>query len=304
MRKVTDYPFTMSGSPRDSLARDSTCRIPLQDGSTARRDGLATVRDTQHFAERTVVCPCVYKRQPLYFPGHLHGEVLRSEGDTDLIERWVVDGGAVRGWRVRRGLDADALRITFEHDRPQPPLTRMLGEWTIEARGDAGSAVSVRHTFTADGDDPGVLAGVAAGLDRAVPRQLGQTAQIAEDLPGLRRRTVRQVLSETVDADLPAVYKVLLDAAADSAGRFAHTGLPDTVVVYKQISGLDPRFATVTGQFRLSDTPAGVTVKAVRSVVLSPAPAGPEDPAAVRDELAASLATTLRGLRAGRATLD
>lgn len=86
-------------------------------------------------------------------PSVVHVEYRARAEDTDLIERWVLDGGQLRSWRARRFLDPDRGVVRFEHQSPQSPILRLVGEWRVTRSQPRETVVQLRHEWTVQGDD-------------------------------------------------------------------------------------------------------------------------------------------------------
>ncbi|MEV4053691.1 SRPBCC family protein [Amycolatopsis sp. NPDC049688] len=216
---------------------------------THRTTGPGRARDCYDLVADVVAAP-------QHFPTHLHAEILRHDGGRDLVERWVLDQGSVRGWRFWRELDEPGLRIVFEHHEPRPPLLRMRGVWTFREQGP-DTLIEVRHAFAlADGD---ATARFAADLDRKVPLQLAHIAGLAGDLGHRRRRTVRREEAQVVPGTCESVYERIVADEADD-GTSARVHLPPHGIVAKQHSGLAPDIEALTGEYRLAEDPGGVRV--------------------------------------------
>ncbi|NGO71626.1 SRPBCC family protein [Streptomyces boncukensis] len=233
---------------------------------------------------------------PQYVATHLHAEIVRTQSpERDLVARWVIDGGAARGWRLWRTRDTGGLVITFEHETPKPPLSGMRGEWRFEEQPDGGTRVRVRHAFDlAPGTDPSAAAKVAELLDGNVPRQVAEFAELAGRIGTLRRNTVvsdRAVRSAVPRGELAACAA---GAVADDA-RWARVEPAEGRLVFKRHTGLEPELHSSTGEFRLVPEDGGTTVRLRRAVTLA-GPASEERRRAARARLDAEVREQLADL--------
>lgn len=227
---------------------------------------------------------------PQLFPTHLHAEVVgEPHGAEDLIERWVIDGESVRGWRAHRTLDRDALRIVFQHEKAKPPLTLMRGEWLFRQDGET-TTVRCTHTLDAPADAAAAVEQFLAGLDRVVPRQLSHLKMLGESLPQLRASTFGVELTGLVDLAVSDVYEKAVAGETSDDGSWRRVCLPAEKIVYKKVAGLGSPVQSLTGELRFESVASGARVVARRTVTLEPQ-AGPS----VREVVAEQLAEEARG---------
>ncbi|WP_328786206.1 MULTISPECIES: SRPBCC family protein [unclassified Streptomyces] len=226
---------------------------------------------------------------PQYFPTHLYAEIASIESaHRDLVGRWVVDNGTVRGWRLWRTRDTEALAISFEHEAPKPPLTRMRGNWTFEALADGGTHVRVRHTFELATTTPAEAAEqVCAKLDDNVPAQLDNLAALACHIDVLRANTFTSERAVRVDAPAASLAENAASSLGDPA-QWALLELADGLLVFKQHAGLEPHLHTSTGEYRRTEEADGTTVRLRRTVTLSGRPS-PQEAARAREQLEADV---------------
>jgi ribosome-associated toxin RatA of RatAB toxin-antitoxin module len=145
---------------------------------------------------------------PRFFPPQLHSEILRSDGDADVVRRWVFAGGAVRAWNARRELDPVAGRIVFSHENPEPPVRSQRGEWRFSAAPGEGTLIELTHTVAAD--VPEVAERIAADLDRTGPMQLAGYRKVAEWGSRRTELVVTAELSTVVGGTAADGYAALL----------------------------------------------------------------------------------------------
>ncbi|WP_435611882.1 PPOX class F420-dependent oxidoreductase [Streptomyces sp. bgisy159] len=234
---------------------------------------------------------------PRYFPTHLHAEVVgEPAGNRDLVARWVIDNGAVRGWRLWRTQDTDNLVIAFEHETPKPPLSAMRGEWRFEETA-GGTRIRVRHSFgLAPGTDPAAAGKVAAQLDGNVPRQLAQIAELAGRIDALRAATVTDEQSVRIAAPRAEVESRAAGLLTEDAG-WIHVTPSEGHLVLKQHTGLAPHLHSATGSCHFTEEAGGTTVRLRRTLTLTPE-ATPEDIATARKQLHTDLHAQLTALTA------
>jgi ribosome-associated toxin RatA of RatAB toxin-antitoxin module len=238
------------------------------------------------------------QQSPQWFPTHLHNELVERSGSADVVDRYVIDNGSVRSWRTRLEMDRDALRIGFAHYKPKPPLTGMRGEWSF--RQDGGPThVRVTHSLEAPAGSAGVIAKLAADLDRHVPRQLAQIKLLGARLAQLRAATVSVenagVIAGTADL---AFQRALAGETADEQ-TWQRVCLAPAKIVCKRINGLDARTDTLTGEYRLTERAGAVDVLIRRTVTLKP-PAGEGALAKVRQLLERDVRAQLEHLGTAR----
>ncbi|MGW4940921.1 SRPBCC family protein [Actinoplanes sp. NPDC004185] len=224
---------------------------------------------------------------PRYFPTHLHAEILDTDGERDLVERWVIDDGKVRSWQFWRQRGDGPLRIVFEHHEPRPPLSRMRGDWTFLPQGDA-TLMRVSHSFELVSGDPADAKRMAEGLDRKIPHQLADLSRLGQSLGELRERTVTDTRTALVRGSRDDVYRRVLAGETNDAGAWARALVPPRKVVFKRL-GTMPGVHSLTGDFVISETADGVRVTARQTVTTAP---GAEPYSAVRlaSELTSALA--------------
>ncbi|MFI8931160.1 aromatase/cyclase [Streptomyces sp. NPDC053474] len=227
---------------------------------------------------------------PRYFPTHLYAEVVAAESaERDLVARWVIDQGAVRGWRLWRTRDTEALTIAFQHETPKPPLSHMRGEWRFEGQADGGTRVRVRHAYALAPDaPPGAGDTVARQLDGNVPGQLRAIAGLAGSIDALRRNTVTTARSVRVAAPRAALVAAAARAMGDGTA-WAHLELPDGRLVFKRYAGLPPHLHTVSGELRCTEEASGTTVRLTGTATLAGPSVDEEATVAARKELEADL---------------
>lgn len=210
-------------------------------------------------------------RAPQFFPTHLHARIVRVENpERDLVERWVIDNGSVRGWRMFRTRDTVGLVITFQHETPKPPLSHMRGEWRFEETGDGGTKVTVAHRFDLlEGAGPAAADKTAAMLDGNVPKQLAGIAALGERIDALRAATTDSMRQVRVAAPVAEVAAAAAALVGDAA-RYAQVRPDEGRLVFKQHGGLDERVYCATGVFDFVEEDGGVSVRLARTVTLVP----------------------------------
>lgn len=215
---------------------------------------------------------------PQYFPTHLHAEVVRRESaERDLVERWVIDAGAVRGWRLWRTVDEARFTITFEHERPKPPLTSMRGSWSFTPAGTGGTLVRATHSFEVADADPTSVARIAENLDKNVPVQLKGIAKLVGRIGRLREQTVTSEHSAVVAGAPEKLYNLAVLGETNDERIWSRALLPDLRIVYKLREGLPAELYASTGQYRFREAGEGTEVTVRRAVTLT----GEADGAAV-----------------------
>ncbi|SEG93535.1 Ribosome association toxin PasT (RatA) of the RatAB toxin-antitoxin module [Actinacidiphila yanglinensis] len=212
---------------------------------------------------------------PQYFPTHLHAWIVRTESpERDLVERWVIDNGSVRGWRLFRTRDTEKLVIAFQHETPKAPLSFMRGEWRFEETADGGTLITVAHRFDLVGGAPEAAAAKAAGmLDANVPKQLAGIAALAGRIDALRAATTDSVRHVRVAAPAGEVVASATALVGDDES-YARVRPEEGRLVFKQHAGLAPGLHSSTGAFEFLQEDGGVTVRLSRSVTLAPQAGG------------------------------
>ncbi|WP_053847766.1 SRPBCC family protein [Streptomyces sp. NRRL B-24085] len=234
---------------------------------------------------------------PQYFATHLHAEIVRAESaERDLVARWVIDGGAPRGWRLWRVRDTENLLISFEHETPRPPLTAMRGEWRFERLADGGTRLRVRHSFEpAEGAGPAAADKVARQLDDNVPRQLAGIARLAGSIEALRRDTLTSVRTVRVQAPREEVAARAAGTLPDGAAHWVCVEPSEGRLVFKRHTELAPQLHASTGEFGFTEEQGGTTVRLRRTVTLT-GPVPEEESRVARKQLDADVRDQLTEL--------
>jgi aromatase len=84
---------------------------------------------------------------PLVFPGTVHVEYLTHTETEERLQIWAVNGDNARTWTSHRRIDNDGMRVTFQQEKPAPPVASMIGQWHIEALAENRSKVTLSHTY-------------------------------------------------------------------------------------------------------------------------------------------------------------
>ncbi|GAA0925276.1 aromatase/cyclase [Virgisporangium aurantiacum] len=241
-----------------------------------------------------------------FFPGVVHAESAErgadTGADTDVIDRWTLDGEVIRGWRARRTLDRAGGTITFEHVDPRPPVTFTTGRWRFTPDGDARTTVELRHEFgTAD---PAAAAAVAARMEQGITTQLDRLRQVAEQRDEILDLEITYQVSLLIKGRLEDVYDYFYDArqwpariphclrtdvredepdrqlvemevtvpsGAVHVTRQARVCFPNDKIMWRQIGGLPPLDQALFGYTRFEQRPDGVLTTSCTTEVLKPA---------------------------------
>lgn len=191
---------------------------------------------------------------PRWLPSHLHAEVTPTdEPGVDVVRRWVVDGGAVRSWSVRRRCDPGALTVVFEHVKP-PLLT---GRWRfLPVAG--GTRVEVTHEVV--GPEEAV-----ARVDANVPRQLAGYRTVAEYGPQRDGFVVETRVSTVVVCGVVEARRQVLAGLRSAVHVVLDCG--DVVAKYLEV----PEWAIARcGRWSFEQGPDGVVVSRVETTTLKP----------------------------------
>ncbi|GGS05680.1 hypothetical protein GCM10010269_50730 [Streptomyces humidus] len=258
---------------------------------------------------------------PRLSPTVVHIERVRGDARGDVIQRWVVDGGAPRTWQVARTLDAARGRISFDQLNAAPPVAAMHGEWCIRARAEGGTDVELSHAWTLTGGGEEAARRMAERMDGGITEQLRGLKRFAEHLDALTRHEytdetevfLPQPPVEAVEGlwdparwpeVLPGCRTATVTAEAErclsvdlgtTAGgpvlRRCYVRPAATVIVWKQTEGLPPFCRSVRGEIRARPAAGGCTVSVRRTDGL--------DPVALAGLPAAAVAERVAGIRAG-----
>jgi aromatase len=253
---------------------------------------------------------------PRLSPTVVHIERLEGDAGHDVIQRWVVDGGVPRTWRVARTLDAAGGRISFDQLIAAPPVAAMHGEWWIQAGAEGGTEVELSHAWTLTDSGEEAARRVAGRMDSGIGGQLRGLKHFAEHLDALTRHEFTDETSvflptppvETVDGFwdparwpelLPDCRKVTVAAEAErclsvdlgttasgSVLRRCYVRPTATLIVWKQTEGLPPFCRSVRGEVRARPTAGGSTVSVRRTDSLDPAVLAGLPAAAVAERVA------------------
>ncbi|ADP79387.1 aromatase/cyclase [Pseudofrankia inefficax] len=119
-------------------------------------------------------------RWPAVFGPTVHVEHRWRDAGAERFQLWATANGEVKTWTSRRTLDPVAGRITFEQERSQAPIASMGGEWSFSPDGPHSTLITLRHHFTAVGDDPAAVEWIGVALDRNSEAELASLRRIAE----------------------------------------------------------------------------------------------------------------------------
>jgi len=233
---------------------------------------------------------------PLVFPGTVHVEWLDRTAAEETLRIWAVNGTTARRWTSRRLLDPAGLSVTFQQERPEPPVEFMQGRWQMKPMASARTLVTLSHTYRAVGDEPAALTWIEDFVDRVSQGQLQALREFAASGGPV-------VVEETVDLGCPVetAYALAEDCGAwgvtDGPIRPAVTRwlLPDLPLTDLMVTGRDggtracqlarvcrqdshiafkdmlpaPPVAAQIGCLRFSRLPEGTRVEARELVVMS-----------------------------------
>ncbi|MEV4926781.1 SRPBCC family protein [Streptomyces roseoverticillatus] len=244
---------------------------------------------------------------PRLSPTVVHIERLEGDDRGDVIQRWVMDNGAPRTWRVARTLDPEQGRISFDQLRAAPPVAAMHGEWSIRPAAGGQTRVELRHEWTLSGGDEETARRMAARMDAGITAQLRGLKRFAENLDAV---TAHELAEETVvfvpgsvaevsallwDVErwpetLSGCRAVTVSAEAEGCvlaeiGTVPGPGAPEphggtarrccvrpseSLIVWKQTEGLPEFYRSLRGAARLTPLPGGVEVRVSRTDSLDP----------------------------------
>ncbi|MFC9297023.1 SRPBCC family protein [Streptomyces sp. NPDC057011] len=242
-------------------------------------------------------------RWPLLLPSPVHVERMDFDGVRERLRLWDVKGERVRSFHVRRVLHPQSRTVEFEQEDTARPGVPTTGTWTVEARGEAESLVTLRQERTLEGLP---AAGTARSRQEWEAEQAGQLAHlkaVAErwerldelllsfedsvhvDGPAelvydfLHRieewpQRVPHVESAHVVEDVPGVQMASVDTCATPDGRTAATRavrlcFPSAArIVFKELVTPGP-IAAHTGEWSLVPDGDGVRVVCARRVMLA-----------------------------------
>jgi aromatase len=230
---------------------------------------------------------------PLVFPGTVHVEWLNRTAAEETIRIWAVNGTTARRWTSRRLLDPAGLSVTFQQERPEPPVEFMRGRWQMNPMASARTLVTLSHAYRAIGDEPAALAWIEDFVDRVSHGQLqalGEFAAGGGPVAGEETADLdcpvqtAYALAEECD---PAVTRWLLPdlqladlmvTASDGGTRacqLARVCHRDSHIAFKDMLPASPVAAHI-GCLRFSRIPGGTRVEARELVVLSREDSAPD----------------------------
>ncbi|MET8447936.1 aromatase/cyclase [Streptomyces sp. NPDC005209] len=238
---------------------------------------------------------------PLFFPPCVHVEQLEFDGTRERLRMWAMTGDKVASWVSSRRLDVGRRRVEFTKDLPDAPVESMSGVWTVVPLGDNRSRVTLEHTFTVVGDDPGDAAWVERVTVVNSRAQLDRLAWMAERWTRLDDLALSFEDSVHVKAPAELIFDFLyraedwpvqlphvhsLDVIEQAAGvqtmrmgsgmdGAAHTTESVRIcfpsagrIVYKQ-TRTAPLLTAHTGEWSLEPDESGVNLVARHNVVLA-----------------------------------
>jgi aromatase len=148
---------------------------------------------------------------PLVFPGTVHVEWLTRTAAEETIRIWALNGTAARRWASRRLLDPAGLSVTFQQERPEPPVAFMQGRWQMNPMASARTLVTLGHSYRATDDDPDGAAWIEDLVDRVSRGQLQALREFAAYGPPI-------VVEEAADLGCPVDTAYALAAGCDAWG--------------------------------------------------------------------------------------
>lgn len=250
-------------------------------------------------------------RWPLLLPAPVHVERMDFDGTQELLRLWDVDaaGERVRSFHLRRVLSPHARTVAFELEdtfRMGAPTT---GRWTVDARDDTQSLLTLRQERTLDGLPGESSERSRREWDEETEAQLVQVKEIAERWKRLDQllltfedsvhvaapaelvydflyriedwpELVPHVDAARVVEDVPGVQLASVDGLAEPDGlsvttRTVRLCFPAAArIVYKELSSPE-LIAAHSGEWSLEPDEDGVRVVCAQQVLLREEAVGP-----------------------------
>ncbi|MFD9411469.1 SRPBCC family protein [Streptomyces sp. NPDC059989] len=256
-------------------------------------------------------------RWPLLLPSPVHVERIDFDGVRERLRLWDVAGERVRSFHLRRMLHPGSRTVEFEQEDTVRPGAPTTGTWTVEARGDAESLVTLRQEHTVEALPAAATARSRQEWEAEQAAQLAHLKAAAERWERLDElllsfedsvhvdgpaelvydflhhiedwpERIPHVESVSVVEDVPGVQVAAVDTCATPDGRTAATRavrlcFPSAArIVFKELVTPEP-IAAHTGEWSLIPEGDGVRVVCARQVML-------------RDEAARQVPGTATGL--------
>lgn len=214
---------------------------------------------------------------PLVFPGTVHVEYLTHTETEERLQIWAVNGEHARTWTSHRKIDKKEMQVTFQQEKPAPPVASMIGQWHITALDENHSKVTLSHTYRAVNEDG--EAWIANLVDTVSSGQLVAMREFAAlGTPVVHTDSVELPCSvaqayafvadpdQWPDAGVPVEQVKSRDAGAgiqlvdlvtgDQEHSIARATFENSHIAFKSLRG-GPLVAAHTGTWRFEETPTG-----------------------------------------------
>jgi aromatase len=254
---------------------------------------------------------------PLVFPGTVHVEYLTHTETEERLRIWAVNGENTRNWTSHRRIDKDGMRVTFQQEKPAPPVASMIGQWQVEALAEARAKVTLSHTYEAvdeqgeawianlvDTVSSGQLVAMTEFAALGTPRHLTESAELHcspaqayEFVADPEQWPDAGVPVEQVKCrDTEAGIQLLDMMTASGEQSTARVAFKNSHIAFKVLRG-GPAIASHTGMWTFQETKAGCQVTVRHKV----AAANPNDmPANTATETSTAVLRHLTRLRPTR----
>ncbi|MET9324312.1 SRPBCC family protein [Streptomyces sp. NPDC003038] len=243
-------------------------------------------------------------RWPLLLPSPVHVERIDFDGVRERLRLWLWDVAQerVRSFHLRRVLHPQSRTVEFEQEDTARPGAPTTGTWTVRARGENTSLLTLRQEHTLEGLPGAQSARSRQEWQAQAAAQLAGVKEIAERWDRLDElllsfedsvhvqgpaelvydflyriedwpQRVPHVEAASVSEDLPGVQVAAVDTCAAPGGRTLTTRavrlcFPSAVrIVYKEL--ITPELiAAHSGEWSLVPERDGVRVLCSRQVML------------------------------------
>lgn len=150
-------------------------------------------------------------RWPLLLPSTVHVERIDFDGVRERLRVWDMDpaGERVRSFHLRRVLRPQARTVDFEQEDTARPGALTTGTWTVEARGETESVLTLRQERTLEGLPGAATAHSRGQWQEEAAGQLAGLKEIAERWDRLDGLLLSFEDSAHVDGPATLVYDFL-----------------------------------------------------------------------------------------------
>ncbi|MFJ6797987.1 SRPBCC family protein [Streptomyces sp. NPDC091268] len=119
-------------------------------------------------------------RWPLLLPAPVHVERMDFDGTHERLRLWDVAGDRVRSFHMRRVLNPHTRTVAFELEDTFRPGVPTIGRWTVEARDDTETLLTLSQQRTLEGLPGDFGPGGRREWEEETEAQLAQVKEIAE----------------------------------------------------------------------------------------------------------------------------